>query len=875
MAEMLIVVAIILVLIGVVAAGLLGHQKSLTRLERNTTAKEIFVAAQNHLTMADSQGYPGIEPDTGFGTQDEGAYYFLYDTADYSGDTALDLMLPFGAIDETVRIGGRYLIRYRTNPARVLDVFYWTDNGRYGGDVSYDQLKSFFGVEEGTAIDVGKVVVGHYGYEENIPVGERLENPSIEVENAERLLVRVTDTNAGAANLKVIITGVDSGAMAAIPIAPSSTTNTFRCKGSNADGVYVVTLDDITTKFESLYTDGLHFADLTPSDGVSSPNDVDTNDKLFWPGENITVKAVAYINNALTNIAYSNEWTTNSLFADMIDAGEDGETDDATSTEPADKIVMIANMRHLENLDKRVSVLDTDHYTVVEARQIADLVWAESEPMADSTAFTYRIATAKTQDDSIHPVKAEEVKVYTQGYEGKGTADGCFLPVNLDYALVYEGSEKKLSEDSGAGADISEDETEAVVCHSISGVKVDYNGVAGLFGEVKKGETGLPLTVQNLKLIDFDIKGAGHAGALAGRLEGEKEKYASVKNVVAYNTQTFDRNEDVPPKIKITVVSTDGNAGGLIGYMAYTDLERCAAALVVNGANHAGGLVGQAGGGTVTSCYAGGHTDAGEYYSHDSTTGKRTDAMYNVTAGECAGGLIGDAGAAIIRYSYSTCSVTGATAGGFVGVGVVSGKIEKCYATGLVCGTNDDENDDETGEGAFAGSYTGTIIDGQYFEIINERPIQEKIEISGSTEKKTVGFDYLKPVGNLETVDGVTPFDVAPTMGESSTERTYPYDEFVGDPNNWREAKVYDEALKRWYLRIDDGAAVDDDDGNPIVDYVLGTLEQLTPPPDSEESEPADPESNPSAEEEEIPNLVAIHYGDWPAPEWFVINAKG
>ena len=56
LAETIAVVAIIaiLVAIGVVAA--VKYRRGLHQLEMDGTAKEIFVAAQNHLTMAESQG---------------------------------------------------------------------------------------------------------------------------------------------------------------------------------------------------------------------------------------------------------------------------------------------------------------------------------------------------------------------------------------------------------------------------------------------------------------------------------------------------------------------------------------------------------------------------------------------------------------------------------------------------------------------------------------------------------------------------------------------------------------------------------------------------------------------------------------------------
>ena len=56
LAELLIVVAIVTILLGVSFVAVQNHQRSMTRLEFDTIAKEIFVAAQNHLTAAESQG---------------------------------------------------------------------------------------------------------------------------------------------------------------------------------------------------------------------------------------------------------------------------------------------------------------------------------------------------------------------------------------------------------------------------------------------------------------------------------------------------------------------------------------------------------------------------------------------------------------------------------------------------------------------------------------------------------------------------------------------------------------------------------------------------------------------------------------------------
>ena len=66
MAEMLITVAIIAVLSGVIFIAVMRYRRGLAHLERDAVAKEIFIAAQNHLTLAESQGYLGIGK-AGFG----------------------------------------------------------------------------------------------------------------------------------------------------------------------------------------------------------------------------------------------------------------------------------------------------------------------------------------------------------------------------------------------------------------------------------------------------------------------------------------------------------------------------------------------------------------------------------------------------------------------------------------------------------------------------------------------------------------------------------------------------------------------------------------------------------------------------------------
>jgi prepilin-type N-terminal cleavage/methylation domain-containing protein len=134
-AEMMIVVGIISVLAGVAFTSVVSYMRSLTKLQYDGYARELFVAAQNHLTMAQSQGYLGR---TDFGTEedgDAGIYYFVVSGTHaqlYQQDSVLSLMLPVASVDEALRFGMSYVIRYHRELGQVMDVFCWSETvGRY------------------------------------------------------------------------------------------------------------------------------------------------------------------------------------------------------------------------------------------------------------------------------------------------------------------------------------------------------------------------------------------------------------------------------------------------------------------------------------------------------------------------------------------------------------------------------------------------------------------------------------------------------------------------------------------------------------------------------------------------------------------------
>lgn len=827
LAEMLIVVAIIIILMGVAFIAVQNHQRSMTRLEFDGIAKEIFIAAQNHLTSAEGQGYLQFttkpEGDTdeketeriGIIASTSGAEdvrYFVYNAVHtYARNneppkSILDLMLPFGSVDDTVRLGGTYIIRYQPSSGTVLDVFYsfpgksslLTVSGKVLDSSDYpilmgDKINYREGGERNRE-QYPRGVVGWYGSVEPLPIGERLVEPEIVIHNEEALWVSIKDNNLGSGSLKLTVIGATSGAKRAFDLRKPDADRDNRIKSTTN-----VVLDDITEA-------NMHFANLTADEGN------------FIRGENLIIEAIAFDNTRLTNIARSGRKTTNSLFADIEMRSNKDETDETIIvTEP---VALVEYFRHLENLDETVSTFngmiqreegDPDAIRVTKVEQVKNLIWTGAEDK--TTGVRPFIENIKSYNNIEKDSPVEIFPANSSTAIAKGST---LYPVSPNYQLSYDGLNK-----------------------SITGVIVNQTASAGLFGTLdKEGDK-----VKNLELIDFEITGTTSAGALVGTATG-----ATITNVVAHNSEakdsTFNNNGD---SAKPNVTAT-GAAGGLIGSMSGGSVTKSAAAVYVKGGTEAGGLIGNAESGTVTACYSGGHTYSGDpkYASGEKPDPARTpnavryydadnNPMYNVTAtGGTAGGLIGSAGTATISNSYSTCSASGTEAGGFVGTG---GAISNSYCTGLVSGKN--------AEGAFAASGANLDTDkpNYYFEIINER------RNTDSNHNPVSGYEYLQPLGDvtLNETTGVTAFD-------SSADT---YNKIVGAQTAWKDAIPYDAGgtdtfgLKVYYKKTDGKTG-----------YNLQTVEQLSGGDGSLKIKEGDTTDY----------FVATHYGDWPAPEEFIFN---
>ena len=664
LAEVLVTVAIILILAGVTFVSVAQYQKNLRLMEMDGTAKEIFIAAQNHLSVAKASGdldrlaedakQPGSTTAPTIGTRlasttvsayagnVDGEYYSVIhnvtsgsESCTPSGsDTILEMMLPFGALDETVASGGNYAIVYELKSASVVAVLYsGAGNASFGNaavinfsdeDVKaiptlYNDKSTRKSYERNGVTAIVGCYTGTAG-SAAIPT-ETLEAPKLEVKNENKLHVIVSGNYSAKDVISLTIHGVQSDTTAIMQL---------NCKDSGGN-TFDVTLDDITVNLSTgknlRFTEILREGRFTRSDATSGT--------AFIPGENIEISATARATDALATPKTSAVYTTSSLFADA----NDGRT------------VYIKNLRHLENLS------------------------------VDMSGFTGELKDQSgSKDGSIHAIQKNDITMLPSdglcGFDassnklyiyGSGTIGGMYIAANVNYPLSYDGGSHEIYDLSIApyyGGSVKE-------------------GNAGIFGNVTN-----TMAVKNLILRNDKIPqnaSATNAGMLLGRTSAD----LTVDGVLAYyHEENYDADND--SKVEVVAASDNGIAGGLIGLVADGTLKvkNSAAAVYVKGGSAAGGFIGSvsgaADGSTIVQSYAGGHTRDGAY----STTGATTDQPVLEGPG---------------RYNVQAIQASG-YAGGFIGVTTDHVTMNAVYSTASAYASSGDANSN-----AFAGRGTPKI----------------------------------------------------------------------------------------------------------------------------------------------------------------------
>lgn len=647
LAEVLVTVAIILILAGVTFVSVAQYQKNLRLMEMDGTAKEIFIAAQNHLSVAKASGdldrLAGQANNSAIGrkldstsvsayaSNTSGEYYSVIHNVTSGtesctpagSDQILEMMLPFGALDETVATSGNYAIVYELKSASVVAVLYsGAGNASFGNaavinfsDEDVSKIKDIYNNKSARKSykkgDVTAIVGCYTGTAGSAAIPtETLEAPTLEVKNENKLHVIVSDKDPYIVTL--IIRGEQSGTVAK-RILQRNTSD-----GNNGTGTFDVTLDDITG-------DGSYrFANIISPDRFTL-----TTGTAFIPGENIEISARVSSTTGLATPKESAKYTVSSLFGDA------NETKDAAGN----TTVYIRNLRHLENLGANVSgftaALGTG--TTSGSSKIVDIT---AEQKDDITMFSMS-TSGTTSGNQFENLRGS--KIYRMEQEAT------FAAIDVNYPLVYHGNQHEI--------------------HDVSiGAQTGYSA-AGIFGQVAdltSGAANASLSVRDLILRNDRVSGTNVQNA--GMLVGETTKDLTVDGVLAYYHED-SYNEDNDSNVAVTVDQADGVAGGLIGLVTGGTLEvkNSAAAVYVKGGSAAGGFIGSvrgaAEGSTIVQSYAGGHTKDGAYITTDATTNKPVltgAGRYNVQATQASGNAGGFIGVTTNNVSmnavYSTAS---------------------------------------------------------------------------------------------------------------------------------------------------------------------------------------------------------------------------
>ena len=623
LAEVLVTVAIIIILAGVTFVSVAQYQKNLRLMEMDGTAKEIFIAAQNHLSVAQASGdldRLAEKAKSATGTTDStigtkldpslvsayagdttsGEYYYVIhnvtsgiESCTPSGSGAiLQMMLPFGALDETVATGGNYVIVYELKSASVVAVLYsGAGNASFGnaavinfGDDDVKAIPTLYNDKSARKSyqkgDVTAIVGCYTGTAGSAAIPtETLEAPKLEVKNENKLHVLVHEAN-NTDNITLVITGEQSGTTARRLL-----TRNAEDGYASGTGAFDVTLDDITGDGKYRFSQLIHEYRFTP--------DVAGSDLI--PGENIMISAIASSTTAFATPKESAKYTVSSLFDDVNE----------TTNSTGDTKIYIKNLRHLENLGANVSgftaALRKD--TTSNSFKVVNIT---AEQKNDITMFLF---------DGLRD--AANKQIY-----GSGTFANTYIAANVDYPLSYDGGSHEIYDLTIAG--YHENNVEAN---------------AGIFGTVTNA-----LSVKNLVLRNDKIPYKS-SSANAGMLLGKTNLDLTVDGVLAYYHETeYDEAKDSAVEVQASQV-----AGGLIGLVAGGKLsvKNSAAAVYVKGGSAAGGFIGSvngaADGSTIVQSYAGGHTKNGVYDTEiENKVPKNQGAgRYNVQASGNAGGFIG------------------------------------------------------------------------------------------------------------------------------------------------------------------------------------------------------------------------------------------
>ncbi|MBE6005038.1 MAG: type II secretion system protein [Lachnospiraceae bacterium] len=725
LSELLVVIAIMAILAGVSFVAVNRYVRALHSLEMDNTAKEIFIAAQNHLSQAYVSGeyqrfYEDNKDSNSLGYSCSGKPYVGNDSdstseADYRfvpyNGTSTDIyhekldilsyMLPDNSIDKSVAYDGNYIIAYEAKNANVIDVFYSGSASTFFGTSKIHEFIPEEAAEESDnknlyyakikenrlhyLPDTEDSVIGWYGSDaSNIVFKDDIEPLKLTVFNDAVLWAKIENPNEYNPNhqIKLIVTGKTSHNSQTIVLNRTGDFDTFY-NDSNAPYTVHYAIPEAYRADTNTYTIAL--------DDITDPKGHFYQEfKYLIPGEDVHIAAEITVNtdSVPITIRSEDEYTANSLYYRNIEG-----------TAWIDK----NNIRHLENLATYIS-------NVSFAEESEDIALSE---LANEIKVTKAVQVDDiSYDEFINRLNVIKEISYSKNtmciFDYKGSADH---DANDSPDPGYYGiSNKYLTEYDGNGKNIKN-------LYATSG-KDNHTGV---FSEVLNG-----FKVKNLTVENGSFTGTNYTAALIGY----SNNGATIKNC----TVTGNRTE---------VSSSGGSVGGLVGdcagnlkivnsIVSGNDVSISTSATTNKSS---GGLVGNCEGKlTINQGYV-----EGAVISVNSTNGTSggivgtvsgeldIDSSYAYGKSKCtvsgannAGGIVGESkGGLTIENTYCSSYVfASANAGGFIGniSGGTTNNINYCYSSGH---TRNGESDYDGKHGVY-GSNPNKVASVENYNVISD-----------------------------------------------------------------------------------------------------------------------------------------------------------
>lgn len=583
LAEVLIVVAIMAILANFGFVAVSHYNKRMTLLEMDDTAKKIFLAAQNHLTIADSNG-EWNQKKLAAGSAKLGQEYTI-DSKTYevifggkSEQAATKgvrvLMLP----DQSVNLAGdgSYAIIFDQDTASIFGVYY-SASSTFGNGQN-DQFITTVDTDlkaNATLRDIenrrGKTpLIGYYGNsqpgvkkEEGTEI-KALEKIKVWFDNDKNSLrLNIWDPNNTKKNTESVdkelekLTITIGGQSSNQPVSFSKEQLLEKYK---AGSITIVRDDDGTTTTmicDSLTTPGLHFAELFST---------------LYPGENITA-TVQLKQNGYAEILYGSA-SANSLFEQTYESS-DGYA------------ARVSNIRHLENLSQEISGIK--FHNAGEAGPSSQKFYVKK------AILTKDIDLSKEKDGygevAIYACPLTDGSSKSEKLNGNENFIGVRIPSTVGL-VSFEGNNKTISNLKVVGAPFD--------------TASDQLG-SGLFSTVDG-----KFSVSNLTIKNPIINGSENAysGTLIGYFKGDSLS-VNVDGLSAIKNNLSVQNVDVIGDASENSKGVSGNksVGGLIGNLSHTDACRVqirntqisGIRVLVNAGNtgNAGGFIGEAADGSA------------------------------------------------------------------------------------------------------------------------------------------------------------------------------------------------------------------------------------------------------------------------------------